>query len=98
MSTPLSIPEIEGLVLEEAKAIDRALAPDQVHVFESPDATDLGTLIVQIVARRPKGRMDWTRSRLRFSQAVRDRLVKHGDDRYPLIEVFSPEEWHHRND
>jgi hypothetical protein len=98
MNAPLSISEIEGLVLEEARAIDHALAPEQVHVFEGPDATDQGTLIVQIVARRPQSRKDWTRSRLRFSQAVRDRLVKRGDDRYPLIEVFAPEEWGSRND
>jgi hypothetical protein len=98
VNAPFSIPEIERLVLDEARAIDRAFVPEHVHVFESPDATDHGTLIVQIVARRPENRKDWTQSRLRFSQAIRDLLVNRGDDRYPLIEVFAPEEWGNRND
>jgi hypothetical protein len=97
MDTSLSISEIERLVAERAQRIDRGFNLGQIHVFEEPDSTDGGALIVQISAKRPDDLKDWTRMRLRFSQSVRDALVERGDDRYPLIEVFEPEEWADRN-
>jgi hypothetical protein len=98
MDAPLSIPEIERLVVERARAVDLSVTADQVRVYENPSSTDDGTLIVQIVAKRPDNRNDWICRRLRFSQAVRDALVQRGDDRFPLIEVFAPEEWAERDD
>jgi hypothetical protein len=97
MDASLSIAEIEHLVAERARKADRAFAPGQIHVFEDPHSTDGRTLIVQVSAKRPDDLKDWTRLRLRFSQSVRDALVERGDDRYPLIEVFEPEEWAGRN-
>lgn len=97
MDASLSIPEIEKLVAERARQINDAFTPGQIHVFEDPYSTDGDALVVQISARRPDDLKDWTRNWLRFSQSIRDALVEHGDDRYPLIEVFEPEEWADRN-
>ena len=97
MDASLSIPEVEKLVAERAQQINGGFTPGEIHVFEDPHSTDGGALIVQISTRRPDDRKDWTRKWLRFSQSVRDALVERGDDRYPLIEVFEPEEWANRN-
>lgn len=98
MDATLSITDIEKLVAERAKKIDGAFNPDQIHVYEDPHPTNGSALVVQISANRPDDRELWTRLRLRLSQAIRDALLERGDDRYPLIEVFGPDEWAGRND
>jgi hypothetical protein len=75
MDGSLPISDVESLVAERAKQLDGAVTLDRVHVFEDPHSTDQGTLIVQVAAKRPVDRKDWTKMRLRFSQAVRDLLV-----------------------
>jgi hypothetical protein len=97
MEAALSNTEIEKLVGERAKQLDRVFTLGPIHVYEDPHSTDGGAIIVQISARRPDNLKDWTRLRLRLSQAIRDALVERGDDRYPVIEVFEPEEWAGRN-
>ncbi|MBV8568186.1 MAG: hypothetical protein JO273_22300 [Methylobacteriaceae bacterium] len=93
MQTSLSISDVKRLIAERARQIDPALSPDRIDVYEDPHSTDGGALIVQILSKRLDDRSDWTRLRLRLSHAIRDALVEHGDDRYPLIEVFAAEEW-----
>lgn len=98
METQLSIPEIERLVAEEARSIDQAITADRVHVYERSESPNNDTIVIQIKTKRPAGQKEWTRSRLRLSQSIRDILLKSGDDRYPLVEIFAPEEWEKRND
>ncbi|MBC7667629.1 MAG: hypothetical protein H7236_04005 [Gemmatimonadaceae bacterium] len=98
MDAHLNIANFEREVAERAKQLDRDVTPDFVHVYENPDSAESGALIVQIAARRPNNRKDWTQQRLRFSQAIRDLLLEHGDERYPLVQIFGPEEWALRND
>ncbi len=98
MNASLSIPDIENLVAIQAGQIDRALTPEHVHVYEDPYANYDGALIVQISVRRPADRKTWIKQRMRLSQAIRDALVERGDERYPLLEVFEPEEWAGRDD
>ena len=97
MEATLSNSQIEELVGERARQVDRTFALGPIHVFEDPHATGEGAVIVQISARRPADRKNWTRLRSRLSLAIRDALVERGDNRYPLIEVFEPEEWASRN-
>lgn len=97
MDSRLTIPEIEKLVSEEAKQLDTTITPDLVSVYEDPFSFGDETLVVQIATRRPADRQEWTVRRLRFSQAIRDLLVLRGDERFPLLEVFEPEEWAGRN-
>jgi hypothetical protein len=94
----LSMPDIEQLVATRASQLDRALRPEHVHVHEAPYATDDGALIVQIAVKRPDDQKEWIKLRLRLSQAIRDALLERGDERYPLLEVFEPEEWAGRDD
>ena len=94
MDTLLNVPDVEKLVAERARQFGDPFDPERVHVYENPYSSYGGsTLVVQISARRPENREEWTRLRQRFSQAIRDVLVEHGDERFPLIEVFEPEEW-----
>lgn len=98
MQTALSNSDVEKLVAEEAKQLDRDVTPDLVHVYEDPHSSDGRKLIVEIAVKRHADRADWTKQRLRFSQAVRDMLIEKGDDRYPVLVIFGPDEWAHRND
>lgn len=97
MDAALTIPEVERLVAEQAKRFDRTVTPDFVHVYENPDSAHGETLVVQVAAHRPADRKGWIELRLRFSQAIRDMLIQHGDDRYPVLEIFGREEWAGRN-
>ena len=96
-STDLSIPDVEKLVVDSAKQLDGGVTKDRVHVYEYANSITGDSLIVQIAARRPENQAEWTKLRLRFSQTVRDMLVARGDERYPVIEVFAPDEWARRN-
>jgi hypothetical protein len=97
MDRALSIPDIEKLVAERATHVDGSFRLDHVHVYEEPSSDDDNALIVQVSARRPNNQQDWTRLRIRFTQAIRDALLERGDERYPLVQVFGPEEWASRN-
>jgi hypothetical protein len=98
MDASLSIPDVERLVAERAQRIGRPFIPDQVHVYEDPYSVSGDALVVQVGARRPDDRKAWIKLRLRLSREIRDALVERGDERYPLLEVFEPEEWAGRND
>lgn len=98
MMAALSIPDVEKLVADSANQLDGGVTREGVHVYEDSSADDGSWLVVQIVARRPDNREEWTKRRVRFSQAIRDKLLARGDERYPVIEVFGPDEWARRND
>jgi hypothetical protein len=93
MDTLLSIPDVEKLVAERAREIGRPFDPERVHVYENAYPSSGRTLTVQISAKRPANREEWIRLWMRFSRAVRDTLVEHGDERFPVVQVFEPEEW-----
>ncbi|GEM_PF-3131615 len=98
MDANVDIAELERQIAEKAKVFDRDVTSDFVHVYEDPDGTENQTLIVQVAAKRLGSGKDWVQHRLRFSQAIRDWLIAHGDERYPLVQIFQPEEWALRND
>nr|WP_295113629.1 hypothetical protein [uncultured Caulobacter sp.] len=97
MAAHLNIADFGREVAEKAKAFDGDVTPDLVYVYEDADSANNGALIVQVAAKRSGDREAWTRQRLRFSQAVRDLLLMHGDDRFPIVQIFAPEEWARRN-
>lgn len=98
MTAQLNIADFGREVAEKARLFDRDVTPDLVYVYEDADSADSGAVIVQVAAKRSGDRKAWTQQRLRFSQAVRDLLLMHGDDRFPIVQIFAPEEWARRND
>ena len=97
MDQQLSIAEVIDLVSEGARQVELELQPGHLDVYEQPNADDGNALVVQVGIRRPNNQLAWTMKRLRFAQAIRDALLERGDQRYPLVEVFGPEEWAARN-
>lgn len=97
MAPTLDIAHFGREVAERAQQFDRDVTPARVHVYEDPNSGESGAVIIQVAAKRGQDRTDWTRKRLRFSQAVRDLLLKYGDERLPVVQIFAPEEWAKRN-
>lgn len=98
MAQPLSIAELEELVVDRARGFDRDVTPDFVHVYEDPHSESGKTLVVEIATNRPDDRKNWAKQRLRLSQQIRDLLIEKGDDRYPVLIVFGRDEWPKRDD
>lgn len=98
MAAALDIVDFRRRVAERAQQFDRNVTSACVHVYEDPDSGESGALIIQVAAKRGNDRSDWSRKRLRFSQAIRDLLVERGDERSPVLQIFAPEEWAKRND
>lgn len=99
MDVSLTDQEVRLLVAERAKEIDRSLTPDFVQVHEDPHSSEGRRLIVEIATNgRPQDKQEWARKRLRLTQGIRDALLARGDERYPLLLVFSRDEWPVRND
>ena len=97
-ASALTIAEIRNLVVERARNLDDAITLDRVDIYEDPFAADGDTLIIQIASKRPADARIWTEKRLRFAQSIRDLLLENGEDRYPVLQFFGPDEWAGRND
>lgn len=93
MQSSLSAEHVQRLVVESARSFRPApLTIETPEISERND--DAGaTWVIRTAVKRPEDRKAWAMTRLRFTQAIRDRLLELGDDRYPVLEVLSPEEW-----
>lgn len=91
--TSLTRDEVRVLVLDAAKSVPSSLDVKQADVVEALDSVDKPALFIQLSAVRGADRRANVESRMRLSQAIRDRLLRAGDERYPFLSVYAPEEW-----
>jgi len=88
---------VRDLVLDSAQSFKEAVAIEDAEVVERIDADGSSTLLIRLRADPHQMQRDWTETRLRISQRIRDELLRIGDLRYPILSVYSAREWHDRN-
>lgn len=89
----LAYDDVKQLVLESAGSLKDKVFVRDADVRETVTSEDEPALLIRLAVARPENRKDWVVTRLRLSQAIRDHLLEKGDDRYPFLVIFSPEEW-----
>lgn len=83
---------IRELVLDSTKSF-RDLEVQDADILEQVDPEGEPSLLIRMQAHPRQHSTNWTETRLRLSQRIRDELLRIGESRYPVITMFSSKEW-----
>lgn len=75
---------------EDAAGVD---AVEQVEVMPGEDSTDQPVYHFSFLIDQSRARHGAGLVRLRLQQALRDRLLAQGDDRYPVVRILDRVDW-----
>ena len=88
---------VRDLVLDSVKSFERQVQVTDADVLEGGDVDGGPALLIRLKVRSHPEGAAWTETRLRLSQCIRDELIGIGDDRYPILLMYSDSEWPKRD-
>jgi hypothetical protein len=95
--TSASLLEVRELVLDSTKSFEEAVGIEDAEVVERVDADGSATLLIRLRAEPHQTGRNWTETRFRISQRIRDELLRVGDLRYPILAMYTEREWQDRD-
>lgn len=88
---------VRDLVLDSTKSFKDVVGIEDAEVVERVDADGSATLLIKLRAEPHQTGRNWTETRFRISQRIRDELLQIGDLRYPILAMYSEREWQDRD-
>lgn len=95
--TSTNLVTVRDLVLDSTKSFKEAVGIEDAEVVERVDADGSPTLLIRLRAEPHQTGRNWTETRFRISQRIRDELLQIGDFRYPIVAMYSEREWPDRD-
>ena len=93
----LDLKTVRDLVLDSTDSFKDSVAIEDADVVERMGVDGEPTLFIRLRAEPEKSSRDWPQTRLRIAQRIRDDLLALGDARYPILSVYSQNEWQDRD-
>lgn len=84
---------VRDLVLDSTKNLRPAVEVLDADVEEVVGSDEEPALRIRLKVIHQASDRDWTLSRIRMIQKIRDELINAGDQRYPFVTVLTGKEW-----
>ncbi|MET3666975.1 hypothetical protein [Caulobacter sp. 1776] len=88
--------QVRDLVLDSTRNLKPSVEVLDADVEEVVGSDEEPALLIKLHVVHQKSEKDWTLSRVRMIQKIRDELINSGDQRYPFVTVLTDDEWKRR--
>ena len=87
------VDQVRDLVLDSTKNLKPTVEVLDADVEEVIGTDEEPALRIRLNVVHKGSEQDWTLSRVRMIQRIRDELINSGDQRYPFVTVLTGKEW-----